>query len=182
MLSINTTDYKKITNFFRGLYRAKDGAIFKYVNIYSVDDLVQDYLLFKVEGKNYKTPKQFYFYKLRDAYNHKHAAPQVYMSHVSNHDCSSYNEEIMDFSDDRIENHLKFSKSSETENEISRDLCIAFLGEFMKGLAYYVFLCGFLDYELTFATPEEIELMKDKLNNTEPQKEEDIVLTTSISA
>lgn len=179
MIAIDTNDYKKLTNYFKKLYRPKDGAVLKYVNIYNIDDLVQDYLLFKVEGKN-KTPKQFYDYKMRDAYNRKKAAPQVYMSHMTNRDCSSYNEEIYDFHDENITNYLKLSKTSGTTNEMARDLCIVLLTEFVKGLSYYVFLAGYLDYEIQFATKEEIDKMMGKESVIDEQ--DDSVLVVEVSA
>jgi hypothetical protein len=135
---ISNEEYKKIKNFFKGIYKAKDWAILKYVNIFSTDDLTHDYILFVYSGNEYKTPKEFYFRKLRNAYNRKRIAPETHMSKMTSSDSDSFDGETKELVIENPDCKFSLSKASKTDDEKTLDLCIVGLGEVLKGFSYHI--------------------------------------------
>lgn len=165
---IGKEDYKKLFNFFKGLYKPKEMSILRYVNIFTIDDLTQEYMLFRIEGKNYKTPHQFYCYKLRNAYSQKKDTEETFLSRLTTSDSSEFDGDIKEIVIQNIDCKFSLSKSSKTDDEKTLDLCIINLGEFLKGFSYHIEKVlshnGLTENERYYLKLAIDDLIKDSLN------------------
>lgn len=136
-MDLNKYNYIKINNYFKGKYKGFDNSLFRYVNVFSYEDLVQEYYLYllsKNASSTTMSPTQFLYDKLSIAYDRKRIAPEILLSRITDSNLSSNLSQLGELIDAEKQCSVVYTKESKNDIELTRDLIIAMLSKYMSTL------------------------------------------------